>query len=160
MHFLEWEYLNSDYNFIEIFPTGPSNNIPSLFPIMAWRRPGDKPLSEPMMVRFPTHICVTRPQWVNYPLDNRFWSKMPHMFCSKRCSVTRNIFLGYYWLQIFYSKWNISCSLRYTIFHTYPDQGFTPHKNAALICQIKFVNYQRKISFIKSVKRSHDNSGC
>ena len=33
---------------------------------MAWRRPGDKPLSEPMMVRLPTHICVTRPQWVNF----------------------------------------------------------------------------------------------
>ena len=32
---------------------------------MAWRRPGDKPLSEPMMDRLPTHICVTRPQWVN-----------------------------------------------------------------------------------------------
>ena len=32
---------------------------------MAWRRPGDKPLSEPMMARLLTHICVTRPQWVN-----------------------------------------------------------------------------------------------
>ena len=32
---------------------------------MAWRRPGDKPLSEPMMVNLPTHICVTQPQWVN-----------------------------------------------------------------------------------------------
>ena len=32
---------------------------------MAWRRPGDKPLSEPMLVRSLTHICVTRPQWVN-----------------------------------------------------------------------------------------------
>ena len=42
----------------------PINNIPALVQIMAWRRPGDKPLSEPMMVRFPTHICVTRPQWV------------------------------------------------------------------------------------------------
>ena len=31
---------------------------------MAWRRPGDKPLYEPMMVSLPTHICVTRPQWV------------------------------------------------------------------------------------------------
>ena len=28
-------------------------------------RPGDKPLSEPMMVSLLTHICVTRPQWVN-----------------------------------------------------------------------------------------------
>ena len=33
--------------------------------IMAWRRPGDKPLSEAMMVSLLTHICVTRPQWVN-----------------------------------------------------------------------------------------------
>ena len=32
---------------------------------MAWRRSGDKPLSEPMMVRLPMHICITRPQWVN-----------------------------------------------------------------------------------------------
>ena len=31
---------------------------------MAWRRPRDKPLSEPMMVSLLTHICVTRPQWV------------------------------------------------------------------------------------------------
>ena len=44
---------------------GPINNIPALVQIMAWRRPGDKPLSGPMMVRSPTHICVTRPQWVN-----------------------------------------------------------------------------------------------
>ena len=33
--------------------------------IMAWRRPGDKPLSEPMMVTLLTHICLTRPQWIN-----------------------------------------------------------------------------------------------
>ena len=33
---------------------------------MAWRRPGDKPLSEPRMVSVLTHICVTRPQWVNH----------------------------------------------------------------------------------------------
>ena len=32
---------------------------------MAWRRLGDRPLSEPMMVSLLTHICVTRPQWIN-----------------------------------------------------------------------------------------------
>ena len=42
----------------------PINNIPALVQIMAWRRPGDKSLSEPMLVFVPTHICVTRPQWV------------------------------------------------------------------------------------------------
>ena len=31
---------------------------------MAWRRPGDKPLSEQMPFILTTHICVTRPQWV------------------------------------------------------------------------------------------------
>ena len=31
---------------------------------MAWHRQGDKPLSEPMMVWLPTHICVTQPEWV------------------------------------------------------------------------------------------------
>ena len=44
---------------------GLINNIPALVQIMAWRRPGDKPLSEPMMICLLTHICVTRPQWVN-----------------------------------------------------------------------------------------------
>ena len=32
---------------------------------IVWCRPGDKPLSEPMMVRLPTPICISRPQWVN-----------------------------------------------------------------------------------------------
>ena len=42
----------------------PVNNIPSLVQIMAWRRPGYKPLYEPMMGSILTHICVTRLQWV------------------------------------------------------------------------------------------------
>ena len=50
---------------LKFIPQGPINNIPALVQIMAWRRPGDKPLSGPMMVRLPTHICVTRPQCVS-----------------------------------------------------------------------------------------------
>ena len=50
---------------LKIVPKGPINIIPAMFQIMAWRRPGDKPLSEAMLVSLPTHICVTRPQWVN-----------------------------------------------------------------------------------------------
>ena len=41
------------------------NNSAALVQIMACHRLGDKPLSEPMMIRLPTHICVTWPQWVN-----------------------------------------------------------------------------------------------
>ena len=47
---------------LKFVPNGQIDNIPALVQIKAWRRPGDKPLSEPMMVRLPTHICVTRPQ--------------------------------------------------------------------------------------------------
>ena len=49
---------------LKFVPKGPINNIPALVRIMAWRRSGDKPLSESMMVSLPTHICVTRHQWV------------------------------------------------------------------------------------------------
>ena len=49
---------------LKFVPKGPINNIPALVQIMAWRRPGDKPLSELVMVSLLTHICVTRPQWV------------------------------------------------------------------------------------------------
>ena len=47
---------------------GPINNMPALAQITVWRRPGDKPLSESMMVSLTTHICVTRPQWVKRAL--------------------------------------------------------------------------------------------
>ena len=49
---------------LKFLPKVPLNNIPALVQIMVWRRPGDKPLSEPMMVNLPMHLCVTRPQWV------------------------------------------------------------------------------------------------
>ena len=57
-----WISINISLRFV---PMRPIDNIPALVRIMAWRRPGDKPLSEPMMVSLLTHICVTRPQWVN-----------------------------------------------------------------------------------------------
>ena len=49
---------------LKFVPKGPINIIPAMFRIMAWRRPGDKPLSEALLVSLLTHICVTRPQWV------------------------------------------------------------------------------------------------
>ena len=50
---------------LKFVPKDPINNIPALVQIMAWRRPGVKPLSEPLMVNLLMHICVTWPQWVN-----------------------------------------------------------------------------------------------
>ena len=47
----------------------PINNIPALVQILAWRRLGDKPLSEPIMIILLTHIYVTGPQWVKVKLN-------------------------------------------------------------------------------------------
>ena len=47
MIFLEPRLLYIDENFI--VPRGPINHIPALGQIMAWRRSGDKSLSETMM---------------------------------------------------------------------------------------------------------------
>ena len=53
---------------LKFVPKGRINNSPTLVQIMAWRRSGDKPLSEPMIVSLLTHICVTRPHWVKHEL--------------------------------------------------------------------------------------------
>ena len=50
---------------LKFVPKCSINNISSLVQIMAWCLPGNKPLSEPMMVSSLMHICVTRSQWVN-----------------------------------------------------------------------------------------------
>ena len=84
---------------LKFVPKGPINNIPALVQIMAWRRPGDKPLSEPMMVSLLTHICITRPQWINMFQKSYFhtaWKSnpialsIPHIWrpCSLTCECT------------------------------------------------------------------------
>ena len=56
-----WISINISLKFVR---KGQINSTPSLVQIMAWCRPGNKPLSEPMMESSLTHISVTRPQWV------------------------------------------------------------------------------------------------
>ena len=50
---------------LEIDPKSQIKNFATLVQIMAWRRSGAKPVSEPVMVSFLTHICITQPQCVN-----------------------------------------------------------------------------------------------
>ena len=54
-------YISSKIS-LKFVPKGPINNIPALVQIMAWRRPSDKTLSEPMTGSLLTHICVIRPR--------------------------------------------------------------------------------------------------
>ena len=61
-HFLE-------SNFTEIYfqlSKDPIKNKPAFIQIMAWRRTGDKPLSEPMMPYLLMQILSPQPQWVNW----------------------------------------------------------------------------------------------
>ena len=51
-------------NSLKFVPKGPIYNILTLVQIIVWRRSGDEPLSDSMLISLPTHICVTRPQWV------------------------------------------------------------------------------------------------
>ena len=76
---------------LKFLPRGAINNIPALVQIMAWRRSGDKPLSEPMMVGLLMHICVTRPQWVNEILIKR-----------------QTFFVKKIWLKL-QSAWSVKC---------------------------------------------------
>ena len=79
---------------LKFVPMGLITNILALNQIMAWRRPGDKPLSEPMMVSLLTHICVTRPQWVKTPSCTPDTYGMPlgsiHVILVLRCMYKLN----------------------------------------------------------------------
>ena len=81
----------------KFIPKGPINVIPALVQIMACRRPGDKPLSEPMMVILLTHICVTRPPWV------LIYLRSLTVFSS---SLTRLVHPDFYSFFLLWSHWH------------------------------------------------------
>ena len=74
---------------LKFVPKSPIDNIPALVQIMAWRRPGDKPISEAMMVSLLTHICVARPQCVNKALPGMMMNDklvaIPHNITACHC---------------------------------------------------------------------------
>ena len=54
----EWISIETSLKFVL---KDPINNIPALFQVMAWRRPGAKPLSR--VGFFPSKTCFSRPKW-------------------------------------------------------------------------------------------------
>ena len=85
-------------------PKDRINNNLALGLIMAWYRPGDKPLSEPVIVRLPTLICDTRPQWVK--------SVFRVLFISYSINKRRGRFtgLGLNPNKLIYSSWDYNSS--------------------------------------------------
>ena len=110
------------------------NNIPALDQIMAWCRPGDKPLSEPMIVWLLMHICVTRPQWV------------------KEVSYFITFLLIPFLNEYIY--WRISDSTAYTQIHSrikYDNkkQGITIHKSEHVLWDKLYI-VEKVLQYIQS----------
>ena len=64
----KWIFLNENVSILikislKFVSERPINNIPSLIQIMAWRWPGDKPLSEPMMFSLYMRHPASMSQW-------------------------------------------------------------------------------------------------
>ena len=116
---------------LKFVPNGPINNIPALVKIMSWRRSGDKPLSEPMMVSLPTHICVTRPQWVK-----ELWDKItpiPQVGHLHKISQATSHYLNQWWLV--YQR-------------IYASRGLNELRSYG----IKSPQFHKSVIFIRSVK--------
>ena len=109
MDFREWKCMNFDYNFIICFfnPRGLVNDNPALVKLMAWRRPEDKLLYEPMMISLLAHIYVTRPQWINIVMQERngccfanktfwthFWWENGGSLCTYHCRVFKRVLIS------------------------------------------------------------------
>ena len=106
---------------LKFVPKGPINNNPALVQVMAWRRPGDKPLSEPMVVRLPTHICVTRPQWVNFAIWNTIVLHFACQFSSKTTVPCIHINAATLVLSITAPEFIFNCHLFHIVSAVVPD---------------------------------------
>ena len=69
---------------LKFVPKVRINNILTLVQIMAWCRPGDKPLSEPMMVRLLTHIRHSASMLADIVLT----ALIRHVFSRDFCAIS------------------------------------------------------------------------
>ena len=121
-----WISINISLKYV---PRGPINNIPTLVQVMAWRRPGDKPLSEPMMVRLPTHICITRPHWV---LTDAGLNKMATLQATFRHVHYNDVMMGPIASQI------TSLTIVYSIVYSDADQR--KHQSSASLVFVRGIH--------------------
>ena len=138
----EWILLTISLKFV---PKGPIINIPALVQIMAWRRPGDRPLFEPMMFSQPTHICIIRPQWVNIGLMTLSYVLLMWLTLISEivCNIFALVLLVKSSCEKLFSRPSINCSL----------QGSFDHDVI-----IKWKRLSRYWPFVQRIRRSLVNS--
>ena len=126
---------------LKFVPMVRTNNIPALVQIMVWCWPGDKSLSEAVMVSLLTHICVTWPQLNSFLVLRR---KIPQVRGQWHVLMFRFLarYIKYYvkWCaHIFpYREFHRS-GPRFNINIVFPGKGFSSLK-------IRF-SFQRKFSW-------------
>ena len=128
---LKYIFVNGDVLIsLKFIPSGPGSNIPALVQIMAWRRPGDQPLSEPMLTHKLTHICCTRGRSVNLNL-RQYWKNKQALqlvyMCTKASSSNA---------EIVYTSWRNNyhyCRLIVATFHVVIEivKGIVLHMGSA-----------------------------
>ena len=127
---------------LKFVPKAPINNIPALVQIMACHRPGDTLLSEPIIVRSPTYIYVTRPQWVNNGLVGIQWGSdnhLKHFGPAKMAAIFRRHFqIHFLQYKVLNSYWNfisiLFSSVQLTICQQYCSEiGSAPKRWQAII---------------------------
>ena len=99
---------------LKFVPKSLINNIPALVRIMAWHRPGDKPLSEPMMGNLLMHICVTRPQWVKACDANTWQHKFLVVLPVRVCTLNMLFIKNFHDAVLIESRCLIKCSCNFS----------------------------------------------
>ena len=107
-------------------PKGPINNIPWLVQIMAWPRPGRKPLSAPLVVRLLTHVCITRPKWV------KGQNVLSFQLLPK--------FMAIHWCWLSYQIWYLSSSISYDFINFFFWQTLVPPPINVCACKIRYIS--------------------
>ena len=125
MHFWSenaWISIKISQKFI---PKGPAYDIPALVQIMVWYRPGDKPLSGPMMFSLRTHICVTWPWVIRF--DQNSSTIMVHVVYLKGFLMHWWVMLFSYVILYFHSNWH-------GVYHTHGIVNFETARRYDLFC--------------------------
>ena len=130
MHFLERKCINLLTISLKFVPI---NNNPVLVRLVSAR-----PLSESMMVKLLTHICVTRPQWVN-----KFFMKEIALYHISSSGILHSIMLM--WKFIHHPYYSIIIHYLHIDVFIY-----IMHMSCPLHCQVHWLCLTNNIMWLKS----------
>ena len=146
-----WILINISLKFV---PRVPINNIPALVQIMAWRRPGNKPLSEPMMLSLLTHKCVTWSQWIHLTLRN----KLQWKFYRNSYIFIHEILLFHVCPSPIILSGDTSAEMPQTKYHQFYILGGLPNRNHQQ-CSLSLVVRSGTMNFLPgqgTIKENHN----